>query len=1376
PVGLAAYDHQPPSPCPDPQTTASGTTGGILDPTARDPDARNNMLVTYFVRDARLDLQIADVKWCRGHAAAAALANAICDQDVQNHAQRNFMNYTSDMGGTDSYVYNTTRRFEETECAIGKVENPCNGFFDVPNATYFEVRVKNSANASWKDPTDYGGACEQTRVAMNGGAWYNVTLANCPHFAYNADIRIGNLTQNVRASNIRLANASATPRGWGEYVSTPGGARWEGPVIRSVTWDLINWTGPFRLYATVNDNGFPEVVSTNNDYVYPDPNPQPDDDPQWPLEVAWTDFEPQFVLTDLKTTPENPYDYPPQATIAITGQVFFRNHGTAEPTLVQWGANGHATYSKKEISYSIRLDNKSQVSGASASPGTARSAEVWNVTFTFSNDTIEGSPNYIAPGKHWICVTLDVKNVSRETNKQNNERCVPIYLADDSAPTFRAIDGRLNPRITDTPLAHGSAVPSFYPREQMYVHANATDDDLPSLNVTAQFTLNTNASVTRNYTMTRNPRFQPDTFTALITDFNFTTGNATENWTLRVVARDAFGNNATSQPSALQLKRWPIQTRPTEEVIVGIPGNGTGYYPNGSSFTYSDETAVIRWHFTAQESETGVADQPNVTSNFGLRVFTPNNRTYYLNDSNGFRKLINCPRDDLPIPTNGTKTNAGCTQIGWFQTPHIEKAEGGPGQWFVHIEITDKGGDVRVLNQTFHLQDALPTLWNESISARELEAGQPLVVRVNMTDDFAVDVDNGGARVNFTRKGDNRTFSFPLTSPRVITAEGGRAAYAYNNTIETGYGKTLDEAGEYEVRFAARDNQGNWNATPPLPFKLNDTRAPDLHEAAVDHPLQEIGQNVTWTARVTDQSNVTVRLRVHPAGSDEDVLRVNLTPTERGSQNFTHTANFTREGNYVWEIHAVDSAGLTSSVRSGPLSIADNLGPRVQVVEPGVLIEGRRYARAAPVISLILTDTHGVDKDSINLTVAGQRVSPDAPVPASGGLNGWVVNYTVPSSQKFRHGDVVAVNVTALDLSERTLQGFANFTFTVDDVAPVARVREFSPRYPTEGAGTVNVSLKTRFTLEATDDDGEPTGVESIRYRIFGGGNNAAETVYNDEPFTIADTPGVYTGPKIYQIQYWAVDAVGNVKMSAGRPSYETLTVYVDGIPPSLDPFGSLPQGRFVNATFLDDRSGVDRAIVWYSVSGAPYVPVPLDFVSGVWSAVLPEGRRGDTVAYYLEVFDRVENRETFGNASAPYTTYTVGNHAPVVRITAPTEGGRMQRTTDITWTARDDDGDALTFTVFMKAPGDTTFRELAKLESSDARRYSLNTANLQDGQYTFRVSVTDGEMVAADAVTATVHNRASAFGAVTPPPGQVAAGTPVVLQVEVTKAQAEVE
>ena len=82
---------------------------------------------------------------------------------------------------------------------------------------------------------------------------------------------------------------------------------------------------------------------------------------------------------------------------------------------------------------------------------------------------------------------------------------------------------------------------------------------------------------------------------------------------------------------------------------------------------------------------------------------------------------------------------------------------------------------------------------------------------------------------------------------------------------------------------------------------------------------------------------------------------------------------------------------------------------------------------------------------------------------------------------------------------------------------------------------------------------------------------------------------------------------------------------------------------------------------------------------------------------------------------------------------------------------------------------------ELAKV-TGDARKYALDSAQFADGQYTFRVTAADSSFVALSETTVTILNRGSAFGHVTPPPGEVAPGNPVLLTVQITKAQAVVE
>jgi len=423
---------------------------------------------------------------------------------------------------------------------------------------------------------------------------------------------------------------------------------------------------------------------------------------------------------------------------------------------------------------------------------------------------------------------------------------------------------------------------------------------------------------------------------------------------------------------------------------------------------------------------------------------------------------------------------------------------------------------------------------------------------------------------------------------------------------------------------------------------------------------------------------------------------------------------------------------------------------------------------STPRIEVVVRDVEGVMGSSIEMTVAGLPVDFDL-LPAPGNLNGYLVSYAVPANKKFNHRDLVQVNLSATDNSSEALSTFFNFTFIVDDVAPTVRLVSASPSYRDQPAHVMNVSLATRFTLAAEDIDGLPTSIPlgGIRYRILGGGPGAAETVYSG-PFRINDAPGVYTGPRLYTIQFWAEDDVGNFNRQ-----FNSTTVYVDDTPPAL--FQFFPQGRSINATFVDDRVGVNRSVVWYRLNDQAYTPLSLTERDGAWTVTLPEGVKGDRISYYLQAWDRLDNTETFGNATNPYASFDVSNHEPTLRIVTPTDGSRVSRTIELRWEASDADGDALVFTLYYRAPGRTNFVEMAKLENTEARRYNIDTTRFADGEYTFRVAAGDGGFVKLAETTVTIINSAGAIGTVSVN-GEARVGGTMLVTAEVTKAEAMVE
>lgn len=1334
-----------------PITKCAGATIPGPSPTGPDQDATDNVAFFSLVRDLRPDFEVGEIQWCKG---------------VPNDDN---MNECAPTVSLDSGVYyNTTRRWQER---------------DGDNSTYFAVSVTNP-NGTWqttadnpdamKDHGDVACTIERPNTQVPNGPRINMTdydhtkvtldRTSCRSYYYDLDIRVAPLGASALAGE-RLVNSSRYTNGVGTFHSLP--------------WSLVNRTGPFAVYAEINRNGalfggVRELLTTNNARVNDS------------IMVSYAELRPEFVLADFRTSQADAYPYPVGGSVTIQGRVKFLNDGPS-PTLTFQPGEPPAPQS---ISWRVYLDGgANNVTGIKSSVKAHDDLESdpWIETFKLTNHTSIEASDYIAPGIHKLCAVIDTLNETSEPNEVNNTHCIDIYIQDNRAPVIGEMFGSFAPRLTPGPW-NGDVIPpsGVHPNEPFLVNMNATDEDQSHLNVSVEFTLSSNSSVKRVYYPC--PPGSPDLpvncvrVLAIVSNHQYAltpttfamhnTTNSTEKWKVATNATDSFGNYVVSPTTEFTLRKWPIQTLSTDRVVFGIQNQsatlttGATFFPDGSTFNWNSATPALNYRINVLESDTGLADQPNNSTNLGLRVFLPGPPAaeVYFNGTT-WNKNTNCtPSPGIPRPTTTCTDWGNFTSIGLAGLKSRTGA-GGPGRWNITIEVADASGEIRKFNQSFILIDTPPVISDPGLSVGNVTAGGSFLVKANVTDDFNVN----HTYVNFTRVTDRQNVSFELTNSTSSTVADG-VRLSYNDTIYTGHGAQLGNAGDYDVTFSAVDLFGNWNNLSYGRFTVYDAEKPSLLEAGPVDALQEVGLNVTFAAQATDASNMTVFLQVL-RGSEEVFPKVNMTEDPLGE--FTFVTNFSTEGNYVWSIWAVDSSGLESTRKSGPLSIRDNLGPRYEVRQPSTKVNQQYYAKSSPQIGILIYDSDGVNKDSIILEVGGEKVAPSELVIIPAGLDtkGFIVNYTVPADKSFDHRDVVTVNVTSIDESEKLLETNTTFTFIVDDVPPTTTLLPFTPRFRADDRNIWNVSLTTPFTILADDNDGLPTSVDAIRYRIIGGGNNAAEAVYTG-PFSIKDAPaGIYTGPRVYQIQYWAVDAVGNQNRT-----FDSITVYVDDLPPQLDPFGSLPQGRFVNATIIDDRSGVDRAVVWWNLNGQTFQPTPLDFTGGLWSTILPEGKKQDRMSYYLQVWDRVNNTDTFGNATNPYSIFRVENHPPVIKITSPTTGSKIQRTVDIVWDARDEDGDPVIYTVYYRAPGKSSFVELAKLEAAGTSRYALDTNRFTDGEYTFRVLASDGSAASSSETTVTILNRGTAIGSISPVPGEVKPGEGVLITAEITKAQAVVE
>lgn len=1295
---------------------------GVTCRTEVTPD--NNAVNAYLIKNRFLNLHVREIKWCEGEFRRDTVAP--CDTDMLN---------------ADGTVYNATPPY-----------NPENGD---PTYTYFEVLVEAlPGDNAWQDLIDYGGNNSGGSGLLRDGFEYHL----------NVTVRGANITTVLNLS-------------WDE---TTGNGTLEDNTVhraRSTRFQLDGKAGIYNVTAKVDPQRSLRRHGSDTSI----------DTAMRDVEVAYHDFTGNFTPTDFRTSATNPYPY--DGPGHIRGNVTFRNVGTAP-----------LTSNDRDIAYRVYLDNLTSPlftkEGTIASLGDMPVGDEavdneFLLEIDFEYTSTLSSSFYLPPGKHTLIAEIDaavdqndgagedIHDALLESNETNNTFTLEIYVIDDSTPQFAN-----TPKITRQISSLGVNAPAIAesrPLEPFNIHINVTDDD-NELKVVANFTLDSDPSINRTFPATKTPtRYVAQVYTFNYHNFTNRSANGQEAWTLRVVATDSFGNVAVSAAQPFQLKPWEIHSASAEALIL---------QPDWPSANLSYEsTAEPTWRIRVLPNMTGFTGEghPNqqfYRENLFLNVSAPSSDAS-LNGSfwQALTPQICSTESDRPTQSGpGLPTVPGgggvgsCTpteeeQNNTFRTSVAKRSPGGlgPGLWNYSVMVKDIANHTRIVNGTLHVVDDPPNIREANLSVganATITPGANFRVEANISDDDNI-VD---AYVNFTRALDGVFVNFTLVNGTDLFVDTTTDYRVWNDTITTGRGKMLGLGGNFTVSVHAVDGAGNWNRSELGTILIADSDIPQIDAGSfgVVPGGAEIGENVTFWAKVRDSTNVTVKLNIFRAAGSDEVFETRM--LEEGLDgNFTTTLNFTAEAVHGWELIPEDSVKNTGDKKTGTLIVSDNFGPKFEVRSPDVVIDGTRYGSATPRIDLVVFDVEGVVSSSIDMKVAGQPVNFQV-LDAPGNLNGYLVSYTVPANRKFEHLDVVDVNLTARDNSSESLLGHLNFSFVIDDVAPRARLVSVSPSYRDQPAHPLNVSLASRFTLAAEDVDNLPTDVASIRYRIIGGGPGGPETVYSG-PFRLNDAPGVYTGPRIYQVQFWAEDAVGN----SGQRQANATTVYVDDAAPAL--FQFFPQPRTVNATFLDDRVGVNNSVIWLRVNDAPYQPQELSEIDGTWRTTLPAGRLGDRISYYLQVWDKLGNTETYGNQTNPYHSFDVSNQEPAIRIVTPVEGARVGRSVELTWDASEPDEQALVFKLFVKKPGSAAFTELREFTDSARRAFVVDLSDVtsyRDGEYTLRVTASDGAFVSVDDVTVTLIRSTNPLGELgVQIIGDAIPGETLLIKAQITKAEA---
>lgn len=1275
----------------------------------RNPDEVDNVAWGYFVKDKRLDLNVTRVDWCRPNGDECLL----------------------DMWSTELGDWYNSTAYDE-------------------RLTFFNITIAN--DGEWRYMVDNSSAdCERDE-----GSPY--TPVNCPNFGYDIEARL--FGPGLAATGMLLAvdtTGATTDERWAYANYTSWGTE---------DFDLEGRAGNYTLTVSVDPTGRVRQSATN-------------DQREIPVQVRHVELRPFINVTEFRTDAQDPYPF--AAGTRINGSVAFLNEGIMNLTA---GRDVDArVYIDDPDGAFAKTATFQRNAGTAGQLNTAKVYEWLNVTaadgWTLSTD--EESPYYLAPGSHKLIAEIDLDDEDNylELNETDNRTEVTIYVQDTGAPRFWT--NRTNPLVrpsTDiTNAENAESILDLHPGQNFTVRAFAEDTE-PVLTVTANFTLKTDANVSQRFTL--GPLSSGSKFysTAAIRNFTMNDTNASsEEWSLVVEARDTTGNVAKTTPVTVTFRQWPIQAAPTGYWILEAEPTGM---PDNATYAWSDDVHNLDVHIRIPNNMTGW-DQHNYTANLWMHVDPPGDdvtgrqRTYAGAEGwahpRGQQDVCAAPsarEDDGIIGGIGTdpeNPTDPCPDYGEFVFS-MRKYDGRPGVWNYSIVVRDISGVNRTVNRTVTFLDEAPQIRRYTLEKEKIEAG---VEPANLTVEWVEDFNVSQVYMNVSL-GERNITSVPLTKSGT-GSDGSLERTWWNTSLATGRGTLLGIAGNFTTRVAAVDVNGNWGLSPTRTLEIVDSRAPTIGAFGVTPPAQEIGGNVTFHAYVSDQSNVTAVVRLFHDG--EEVWNASLASTD--GENFAVTRNFTEEETYTWEIQAFDGnlpTGIASDVKRGTLIVSENLGPRYDVLAPSFTSGGERFGKAAQRVSVLVYDNDGVDRDSLNFTVDGVEITgSDLRVdPAPAGYVGWTLSYAIPSSAGYGHNDTITIGLSAVDLSNRSLASDDAFSFRVDDEAPTSRLARLEPRFRVNESDPWTISLASRFEFAATDNDGMPTGVQTIRYAVIGGTSGSdVETVYTG-PFTIDSVAESYTGPRAYLVEYWAEDEVGNVESPIQR-----VPVTVDVQAPTIDIYGSLPSGQFVNITIQDHQAGVRDVVAWYSLNGSPSQPISLEPTGDTWRGVLPEGRKGERMTYYLQAWDNVNNTAKFGNETEPYSAYTVGNHLPELRITSPTAGARVSKMLDLRWSAEDEDGEDLTFVVYLKAPGRSNFVELSRIAATGSRSYQLDTTRYADGEYTLAVTASDGSFVARAETAVVFLNSARPVGNVTAP-GSVTPGEGVLITAEVTKAGASVE
>ena len=497
---------------------------------------------------------------------------------------------------------------------------------------------------------------------------------------------------------------------------------------------------------------------------------------------------------------------------------------------------------------------------------------------------------------------------------------------------------------------------------------------------------------------------------------------------------------------------------------------------------------------------------------------------------------------------------------------------------------------------------------------------------------------------------------------------------------------------------AAITDDGNFTWTPTE----SQVGSHDITVQVTDGSLTD-SETLTVTVRdvnappvlntIDDQTvNEFVELTFTAIASDDDSLTFSFDGT------FPSGAAITDDGNFTWtptELQDGDHT-ITVQVTDGSLTDSETLTVTVNEVNVAPVLSAIGDKGTSKLVELTFTATAS-DTDVVDNVVNTLTFSFDGTFPSGAAItDDGNFTWTPTESQVGSHDITVQVTDGSLTDSE-------TLTVTVRDVnAP--------PVLNTIDDQTVNEFVELTFTATASDDD-------SLTFS-FDGTFPSGAAITDDGNFTWTPTE-LQDGDHTITVQV----------TDGSLTDSETLTVTVNevNVAPVLSAIGDKGTSKLVELTFTataSDTDVVDNVVntLTFSFDGT--------FPSG--AAITDDGNFTWTPTESQVGSHDITVQVTDGSLTDSETlTVTVRDvNAPPVLNTIDDQ--TVNEFVELTFTATASDDDSLTFSF------DGTFPSGAAI--TDDGNFTWTPTELQDGDHTITVQVTDGSLTDSETLTVTVN------------------------------------